>query len=171
MPTHYKGNEREVRALNALINLARALDSLSARLGPTFAATGLTAAQFGVLEAVYHLGPMCQKELGHKLLRSGGNVTVVVSNLEKRGLVERERQADDRRMIRIHLTEQGRKLIECVFPKHLAALVEEFSVLQPQEQETLRHLCRRLGTSRPLEKKSEMRATDGAGQNADSGQS
>jgi MarR family transcriptional regulator, 2-MHQ and catechol-resistance regulon repressor len=170
MPTHYKGNETQVRALNALINLARALDSLGARLGSKFEEMGLTAAQFGVLEAVYHLGSMCQKELGHKLLRSGGNVTVVVNNLEKRGLVERERQADDRRMIRIHLTDEGRKLIECVFPKHLEALVEQFSVLEPEEQETLRHLCRKLGTGRPLEKKAERLATDGAGQNGEGGQ-
>lgn len=154
MPTHYRGTETELRALNALINLARAVDSLGGRLSAGLEAAGLTAPQFGVLEAVYHLGPMCQRELGQKLLRSGGNVTVVVSNLEKRGLVRRERLANDRRMIRVHLTERGRALIERVFPKHVEALVREFSVLQPQEQDTLRQLCRKLGTGCSREDKT-----------------
>lgn len=145
MPTHYKGTESEVRALNALINLARALDSLGARLGVELEQAGLTPPQFGVLETIHHLGPLCQRELGRKLLRSGGNITVVVTNLEKRGLVRRERLAADRRMILVHLTERGRELIGQLFPKHVANLVKQFSVLEPQEQETLRRLCRKLG--------------------------
>lgn len=155
MPTHYRGSEAEVRALNALINLARALESLAARLGKQLEEAKLTPPQFGVLETIYHVGPMCQRELGGKLLRSGGNVTVVVGNLEKRALVRRERMAEDRRMIRVHLTQQGRELIERVFPRHVEALVKEFSVLEPEEQETLRRLCRRLGTGCSLKSKGE----------------
>ncbi|HTU36278.1 MAG TPA: MarR family transcriptional regulator [Candidatus Acidoferrum sp.] len=165
MPTHYKGNEPEVRALNALINLARALDSLGGRLSARLEEAGLTMPQFGVLEAVYHLGPMCQKELGQKLLRSGGNITVVVTNLEKRGLVRRERLANDRRMIRIHLTERGRERIERVFPEHVEALVREFSVLEPEEQETLRRLCRKLGTGCSRYRNTEELATDCSNKN------
>ena len=44
-----------------------------------------------------HLGPMHQRELGRKLLKSSGNITLVVDNLEKRGLVRREREREDRR--------------------------------------------------------------------------
>ena len=145
MPTRYRGTETEVRALNAFINLARAVDSLTGRLSADLEGRGVTLAQFGVLEAIHHLGPLCQKELAAKLLRSGGNVTVVVDNLEKHGWVRRERQANDRRLIRIHLTEAGRALIERVFPKHVETLVEQFSALEPQEQEELRRLCRKLG--------------------------
>jgi len=59
--------------------------------------------------------------------------------------VRRERQKDDRRMIVIHLTPQGRKLIEGVFPEHAQAIKKEMSVLEPQEQESLRRICRKLG--------------------------
>jgi MarR family transcriptional regulator, 2-MHQ and catechol-resistance regulon repressor len=145
VPTHYPGTESEVRALGALINLVRASDSLRARLSLKLEASGLTAAQFGVLESIYHLGPMCQKTVAKKLLRSGGNITVVVDNLERHGLVRRERQADDRRMVEIHLTPRGRKLIEHVFPRHVEEVVKEFSALDPGEQEELRRLCRKLG--------------------------
>ena len=145
MPTHYEGSEEEVRALNAFVNLMRGSDSLARRLAAELDSRGLTTGQFGVLEALYHLGPMCQKALGEKLLRSGGNVTLVVENLAKQGLVRRERQADDRRHIRIHLTPKGRSLIARVFPEHVKVLVKEMSALEPSEQEALRRICRRLG--------------------------
>src|SRR5215469_6356257 len=103
MPTHYKGTETEIRSLNAFVNLMRGSDSLARRLSAQLGPFGLTMGQFGVLEALYHLGPMCQKALGEKLLRSGGNVTLVVENLARQGWVRRERQSDDRRLIRIHL--------------------------------------------------------------------
>jgi MarR family 2-MHQ and catechol resistance regulon transcriptional repressor len=145
MPSHYKGRRDTLRALNAYINLARASDSLLGRMSAELERNGLTMGQFGVLETLLHLGPMCQRMLGQKLLRSGGNITLVVDNLEKHGWVRRERQRDDRRMIVIHLTPQGRKLIEGVFPEHAQAIKKEMSVLEPREQESLRRICRKLG--------------------------
>ncbi|HTV59553.1 MAG TPA: MarR family transcriptional regulator [Verrucomicrobiae bacterium] len=145
MPTHYKGDVETARALNAFINLIRASDSLLARLTPLLEPYGLTAGQFGVLEALYHLGPLCQHALAEKLLRSGGNVTLVVDNLEKHGWVRRVRQEKDRRMVMIHLTPAGEKLIARVFPEHARALVREMSRLMPSEQESLRKICRKLG--------------------------
>lgn len=145
MPTHYRGTETEVRALNAFVNLMRSSDSLARRLSAQLEPLGLTMGQFGVLEALYHLGPMCQKELGEKLLRSGGNVTLVVENLAKQSLVRRERQAEDRRLIRIHLTAKGRALIARAFPKHVEAIVKEMRAIDPAEQQELRRICRKLG--------------------------
>jgi MarR family 2-MHQ and catechol resistance regulon transcriptional repressor len=145
MPTHFKGSEEQVRALNAFINLVRGSDSLMRRLAAQLEPLGLTPGQFGVLEALYHLGPMCQKTLGEKLLRSGGNITLVVDNLSKHGWVRRERQADDRRMVQIHLTPRGRTLITRAFPKHVEAVMKEMSALEPREQEALRRICRKLG--------------------------
>ena len=55
---------------------------------------------------------MTQCVLGEKLLRSGGNITLVIDNLEKHGLVRRERQTEDRRTIVIHLTPKGMRLIK-----------------------------------------------------------
>jgi MarR family 2-MHQ and catechol resistance regulon transcriptional repressor len=70
---------------------------------------------------------------------------MVVDNLEKRGLVERERARDDRRFITIHLTKEGRKLIGELFPRHAVAIREEMSVLSPAELEKLGRLCKRIG--------------------------
>lgn len=145
MPTHYRGREKTVRALNAYINLARATDSIFGRMAAQLESQGLTPGQFGVLEALLHLGPMCQHTLAEKLLRSGGNITLVVDNLEKHGWVRRERQKADRRKILIHLTAGGRQLISWVFPLHAKAIEKEMSCLDAREQEALRRICRKLG--------------------------
>jgi MarR family transcriptional regulator, 2-MHQ and catechol-resistance regulon repressor len=145
MPTHFKGSKQSVRALNAFINLARASDSLMARLSLQLEFEGLTTGQFGILEALLHLGAMCQKTLAEKLLRSGGNITLVVDNLEKHGWVRRERQEDDRRKILVHLTPEGRRVISQIFPRHVEAVVKEMGRLNPEEQEALRNICRKLG--------------------------
>lgn len=145
MPTHFKGDSETRRALNALINLSRASNSVQTRLTAGLDRYGITTSQLGILEALFHLGPMCQRALGDKLLRSGGNITMVIDNLEKHGLVERVRQKEDRRMIMIHLTLKGRKLISRVLPLHAKDVVKEMSRLTASEQEELRRLCRKLG--------------------------
>ena len=145
MPTHYRGAPVEVAALDAYIKLMRAAESVTARLEPSMAAAGLTVGQFGALEALLHLGPLCQRDLGRKLLRSSGNITVVVGNLALRGLVRRSRRRDDRRFITVSLTDKGRRLISDLFPRHVSLLVREMNPLSSREQSELGRLCRLLG--------------------------
>jgi MarR family 2-MHQ and catechol resistance regulon transcriptional repressor len=147
MATHYKGTPEEVQALNTYIKLSRAMDSVQASLLNGSSLKELTISQFGTLEALYHLGPLCQNELGSKILKSNSNMTTVIDNLEKRGLVRRERDTNDRRMIIIYLTDDGKKLITSVFPKHVENMVQIFSSLSKEEQETLGGLLRKLGKS------------------------
>jgi len=145
MPTHYQGGEQITRALNAYINLIRATDSVVSKASEQLKGAGMTLGQFAVLEALHHLGPLCQHELGKKLLRSGGNVTLVVDNLEKRGWVRRERQKNDRRMIQIHLTPKGARVIGKVFPEHAVAVAKIMGELTEVEQEELRRIAAKLG--------------------------
>jgi MarR family 2-MHQ and catechol resistance regulon transcriptional repressor len=145
MPTHYPGTDEEIRALDALIKLSRAAESVSNRVNAHLHEHQLTVSQFGVLEALYHLGPLQSGELGTKILKSSGNMTMVLDNLEKRGLITRQRRADDRRCIEIHLTEQGSALVIAILPQHVAGVVQAFEALIPTEQEQLAALCRKLG--------------------------
>jgi MarR family 2-MHQ and catechol resistance regulon transcriptional repressor len=145
MATHYKGTIQEVTALDSYIKLVRAVESLTARLNALLQKNGLTGSQFSVLEALYHLGPLCQTELGSKLLKSGGNITMVIDNLEKQELVKREKTQKDRRFYTIHLTERGLNLIEKIFPDHVKAITLEFSVLTEAEQTELQRMCKLIG--------------------------
>jgi MarR family 2-MHQ and catechol resistance regulon transcriptional repressor len=145
MPTPYRGSRQEQRALNAFIKLTRAAEAVNDCVNAHLRDYKLTVSQFGVLEVIYHLGPLQTGELGQKILKSSGNMTLVIDNLEKRGLVQRQQREDDRRCIDIHLTAAGEKLIEEILPQHVAGIVETFSILSPAEQDRLDRLCRRLG--------------------------
>lgn len=145
MPTHYQGDPQITRALDVWIKLTRAADSIASRLSARGTTGPLTITQFGVLEVLHHLGPMPQCELAGKLLKSSGNITLVIDNLEKRGLVRRMPDEHDRRISRVELTPAGRQLIEEIFPIHAQAVAEEFAVLSPQEQQQLGDLLRKLG--------------------------
>jgi MarR family 2-MHQ and catechol resistance regulon transcriptional repressor len=147
MGTHYQGTPDEVRALNVYIKLSRAADAVTQRINKHLKEDGLTVSQFGVLEALYHLGPMCQTELAGKILKSTGNLTLVIDNLEQAGLVERQRDTVDRRFVSVHLTPAGEALISRIFRPHVQGVVETMSALTTQEQETLAGLCRKLGTA------------------------
>jgi MarR family 2-MHQ and catechol resistance regulon transcriptional repressor len=148
MPTHFKGSRAEMRTLDTFIKLTRCANSLFARLSERNTLGDITPSQFAVLESLYHLGSMNQGEVSTKVLKSGSNMTTVIDNLERNGLVKRERHEKDRRVINVHLTEAGKKKVEAVLPGHIAALVDEFSVLSASEQQTLAELCKKLGKGR-----------------------
>ena len=149
MGTHYKGTSREVLALDGFIKLMRATDSVSAYLSRHTEAAGLTTGQFGVLEALLHLGPMRPRDLGAKLLRSGSHVTMVLDNLERRGLVRRTRRKDDRRAMEVALTADGRRLITDLFPQHARRITRLFGALSSRDQRRLGALCKTLGRNIP----------------------
>jgi MarR family 2-MHQ and catechol resistance regulon transcriptional repressor len=150
MPTHYQGDSKSVLALDTFIKFTRAANVVETRLFQQDILEGLTPSQFGVLETVYHLGPMCQGEVSSKLLRSTGNMTLVLDNIEHRDLVRRERNPEDRRRVTIYLTEAGEKLIQRIFPLMAQAITAEFSILTVAEQSTLGSLSRKLGKKERL---------------------
>jgi MarR family 2-MHQ and catechol resistance regulon transcriptional repressor len=145
MGSHFRGSPRQLQALDAYIKLVRATESVLAYLQPGLAGWGLTASQFGALEALWHLGPMCQRELSEKLLKSSSNITTVVDNLERRDLVERERSTDDRRVVTLRLTDAGRRLVQKTLPLHVQEIVVAFEPLTTSERRELARLCRKLG--------------------------
>jgi MarR family 2-MHQ and catechol resistance regulon transcriptional repressor len=146
MPTHYPGTPEQIRALNAFIKLNRSVITVQGRLLPSLQREfGLTESQLGVLEALKHLGPLAQGELCRKILRSGSNLTTVVDNLEREGLVQRARDESDRRIQIVHLTDKGRELVERALPAHVEGITRTMAVLEPDEQRELGRLCRKLG--------------------------
>ena len=144
MGTRHHGSIEEINALNAFIKLQRAAESVSVRVHEVLPAE-LTVTQFGVLEALHHIGPLCQSELAEKLLKSGGNLTLVVDNLEKAGYVKRERDPADRRYVVVRLTEKGQAFISVLFPKVVANVTREMGALSSTELLDLSRLCKKIG--------------------------
>jgi MarR family transcriptional regulator, 2-MHQ and catechol-resistance regulon repressor len=145
MPTHYSGTETERLALDSYIKLQRAAETSLARTTAHLSDHNLTTSQFAILEALYHLGTLSQRELADKVLRSASNISIVLKAIEKRGLIERDRDPADNRYMQVKITEQGRALLASFFDQHVAGIVAEMSALTAAEQAELGRLCRKLG--------------------------
>jgi MarR family 2-MHQ and catechol resistance regulon transcriptional repressor len=145
MGTNYKGSEKEIIVLNSFIKLVRAYESLSSRLYMFFEKHGLTESQFYLLDVLNNLGEMNQKELGKKICRSEGNITMVVKNLEKRKLVKKTQSEVDKRIYIIKIKKEGRKLYESVFTKFLKALMHEFEAANEKELLRFQKICKKIG--------------------------
>lgn len=144
----YKKSSKHLLALNTFIKLMRCTNSISNHVHNHFL-DRLTVSQFGILEALYHLGPMSQKELAAKILKSPGNITTIINNLVKNEFVSRRISPEDKRFYSIELTAGGRQLIEEIFPYHADVIKERFSILSESEQRTLGKLLKKLSTGYP----------------------
>lgn len=147
MSTRYSGSAEERAALDAYIKVWRAAHAMEVRANRHLAAHNLTISQFGVLEALHHLGPLSQRQLADKILRSSGNLTMVIDNLERDGLVGRERDLKDRRVMTVSLTSRGQDLIGLLMPKHVQNVLGVFAALSAEELTQLAALSKKLGLS------------------------
>lgn len=145
-PADREWSEDQERALRMWITLARCYASFAKAVAGKVAEYGLTTPQFGVLEALYHLGPLSLGELAEKLLVTGGNVTYVMDRLEKEGLVYRERSPEDRRVIQAKLTSDGHSKIAEVFAGHVEFIEHLNRHLDADAQDALRAHLKTLGT-------------------------
>lgn len=145
MPTRYDGTQEEKRALDAYIKLQRAAETVTMHTTSHLSSYHLTVSQFGILEALYHLGTLSQRDLAQKLLKSTGNISIVLKNLEKQGLITRKRNPDDTRYMEVCISKAGRELLASFFDQHVRGIVAEMNILTAEEQEELARLCRKLG--------------------------
>ena len=74
-------------ALTTWVKLARAFSSFNKRSIESIRTFGLTQPQFAVIEIIGHLGPLKVGEICNKMLVSGGNMTLVLDNIEKLGFI------------------------------------------------------------------------------------
>ncbi len=143
----FQGSKEQVLALNTFIKLVRCTNTVSAGVHDHLLGK-VTVSQFGILEALYHLGPMAQKELAEKILKSAGNITTIINNLEKNGLVVRGVNENDKRYCTVQLTRKGEKVIKKIFPIHADIIVKRMAILSEDELQTLGRLLKKLAMSK-----------------------
>lgn len=106
--------------------------------------SGMTPQQYWLLRQLRRAGPLSTGELAQALGITNGSATVACQRLEKAGLVTRERQSEDERVVLVALTEEGRAQFDELRQRKRAALAEILNVLEPNEQETLQSMIERL---------------------------
>lgn len=147
MKTTKKYGKKVDLALSTWVKLARAYSSFEKKSNDSIKTFGLTQPQFAVIEVIGHLGPLKVGEICNKMLVTGGNMTLVLDNIEKLGYIERVPNKEDRRAIYIQLTPAGKMLFDEVFIIHAEKISEYMSVLTTAEQKALGDLLKKLGTS------------------------
>lgn len=140
-------DKASILALDTFVKLMRCTETVKYQVHQHLMKVGITESQLAVLEVIYHKGSMNQQLIGHKILKSKSNLTTVLENLEKSGLIARELSPKDRRNRLVSLTEKGEALISAIFPEHTDKITTVFSSLSQKEQIFLGILCKKLGQS------------------------
>ena len=84
----------------------------------------ITPPQFVALQWLFEEGDMTIGELSTKMYLACSTTTDLVDRMEKNLLVERVKDPSDRRVVRIHLLEEGKRIIDEVIKKRQAYLEE-----------------------------------------------
>src|ERR1035437_1940795 len=106
---------------------------------------GLGFSDFAVLEVLLHKGPAPVNTIGERVYLTSGSITAAIDRLERKSLVARCTDSSDRRARVVHLTEAGRKLIECAFEDHAAAMEAAAGGLTAAERGEAVVLLKKLG--------------------------
>lgn len=129
--------------LSTLIAFTRAEHKIHNLEYSSIKKSGLTISQFGVLEALYSKGDLRICEIIEKILTTSGNITVVIKNLEKEGLVKRNPDSLDKRSTIISITDKGKNIIEEILPEHIKNINDIFSVLTDEEKILLKSILKK----------------------------
>ena len=129
--------------LSTLIVFTRAEQTIHRIEYKTIKQSGLTIAQFAVLEALYNKGDLKICEIIERILTTSGNITVVIKNLEKDGLIKKKPDPNDKRSCIISLTEEGKKIIENILPDHIKNIKGIFEILTDEEKNTLKTILKK----------------------------
>ncbi|WP_243344068.1 MarR family transcriptional regulator [Anaerococcus sp. AGMB09787] len=131
--------------LRTFIGISRLKNSIDRKSNILVKEYGLSLSQFAVMEALFHRGDMCIGDVKDKILSSSGTMPVIVRNLKKKNLISSYKDKDDKRREILILTEEGKELIEEIFPKNEDIIRESFDGLSKEEVKDMIRLLRKLG--------------------------
>lgn len=142
----YRGADK--LATEVAINLLRAESQLSAALNRRFRRHRLSVATFNVLMILEASpDPLCPADIGSRLLVTRGTVTGLLDSLERQGLIARRAHPEDRRMLLVGLTPQGKARLAEVWKEHWPAEAGLVAALSAKEKEALVRLLGKLHSS------------------------
>lgn len=135
---------RPMGVVGRISRISRHFDEL---LQENFDQFGLKAGDFDVLATLRRSGAPYQltpTQLYNAAMLSSGAMSLRLERLERKGLVERRPNPEDRRGVLVSLTVEGLKRIEEAFPAHVATEAEMITALSQKEKDQLTTLLRKL---------------------------
>lgn len=139
-------------SLNAFVVLMRASKSVEERIKKDIKSYGVSITEFTILEALYHKGDLTVNQICDAVLINSGSMTYVIDKLQQRGLLERITSEEDRRVIHVRITNQGKELMDDIFPKHEKVIEKVFEDVNSEELESVIDILKRIGLDSVKEK-------------------
>lgn len=137
--------QHEDIVLRAHIELSRSLIKIRGKETAWLADRDLTLPQFAILESLYHLGKLNVGQITKLILSTPGNITVVVKNLQSKGLIRTLSSEEDRRIKILEITDEGAKIMKSIFRDHVENLTGWYDkALSEEEIQLLSRLLRKL---------------------------
>jgi MarR family 2-MHQ and catechol resistance regulon transcriptional repressor len=142
-----QGLDMESTGIHLWLVLWKAYEALHRHADRHIHSLGLGFSDFAVLEVLLHKGPTPVNAIGQLVHLTSGSITAAIDRMEQKSLVERCSDPADRRARVVHLTEKGRKLIDCAFQDHAEAMEAATSGLTAVERGQAVALLKKLGLS------------------------
>lgn len=138
-------SEETKKILETWEKLAKVFNDFSKHNAKKIKSYGLTLPQFSIIETLGNLGSMKIGALNSSMIYNGGNMTLVLDQLESMNYTRRTNSPTDRRAIIIELTNDGFKLFNDIYPNHANNIKDRFAKLSINEQKELNKLLTKLG--------------------------
>ncbi|HAM81902.1 MarR family winged helix-turn-helix transcriptional regulator [Ornithinibacillus bavariensis] len=132
-------------SLKAFIVLMKASKSVQELIKKDISNYGMRTSDFEILEVLYHKGKLTVREVSEAVLINTGSITYVIDKLEKKGLIERNNCKDDRRVVYIQITAEGRKLMDDIFPQHQKVIEALFDGVAEEDKKTMIEVLKTVG--------------------------
>ena len=118
MPTRLRDEIKQTKPFvsleqEALLSIERTAAVLGHSMAEALKPFGVTPTQYNALRILRGAGPdgLCRNEVGERLIARVPDVTRLLDRLEEMGLIARERDTDDRRLVKTRITPAGLKLL------------------------------------------------------------
>lgn len=132
----------EMKAVTVILRASQAIQEV---IRKDVACYGLNPTEFSVLELLYHKGDQPIQMIGKKVLITSGSITYVIDKLEQKKYVRRQGCPEDRRVIYAVLTNEGKALMDEIFPQHVSKMKEVFTDLDENDVHHFIELLKRVG--------------------------
>ena len=115
------------------IAVAKASQIIHRTLAKSLVDLDIKIPHLDILANLYRFEGISQQDLAHKLLVGRSNISMLLPQIEKRGLIERKPDENDKRIMRLYLTEQGRDLTRKALAIELDLIEHTMATTTPEE--------------------------------------
>lgn len=134
-----------INDLKTITILFRATNEIEKIIADDVSQYDLNPSEFGALEVLYHKGPLPVQSICEKVLIASSSMSYVIENLIRKEFINKTKNIQDKRYHIVELTENGRNLMDVIYPKHVEKLRKVIDILNQDEELSLQSNLKKLG--------------------------